>query len=61
MPNDSRFAAPATPRVEAVPEAAVAQIVAALGRIRFGDIRLTVHEGRLVQLDITERTRFSQT
>jgi hypothetical protein len=44
-----------------VPEAAVAQIVAALGRIRFGDIRLTVHEGRLVQLDITERTRFAQT
>ncbi len=50
-----------TPRAEAVPEAAVAQIVAALGRIRFGDIRLTVHEGRLVQLDITERTRFAQT
>ena len=48
-------------RAEAVPDSAVAQIVEALGRISFGDIRLIVHEGRLVQLDITERTRFSQT
>jgi hypothetical protein len=31
-----------------------------LGRIRFGDVRLTVHEGRVVQMDVTERTRFSQ-
>jgi hypothetical protein len=48
-------------RAETVPDRAVAQIIEALDRIRFGDIRLTVHEGRLVQIDITERTRFSQT
>jgi hypothetical protein len=31
----------------------------ALARLRFGVINLTVHDGKLVQLDITERKRFS--
>lgn len=44
----------------APPQPALAHVVEALGRLRFGDIRLTVHEGRLVQVDVTERTRFSQ-
>ncbi|MFM7027461.1 MAG: YezD family protein [Chakrabartia sp.] len=30
----------------------------ALARLRFGVINLTVHDGKLVQLDITERKRF---
>lgn len=30
----------------------------ALARMRFGQVQLTVHEGRLVQLDVTERQRF---
>ncbi|TPE60168.1 DUF2292 domain-containing protein [Sandaracinobacter neustonicus] len=47
-----------SPRPEPVPDSAVSLIVEALGRVRFGDIRLTVHEGRLVQIDVTERTRF---
>ncbi len=29
----------------------------ALGRLRFGSIQLTIHEGKLVQIDVTERTR----
>ena len=29
----------------------------ALARLRFGSIQLTVHEGKLVQIDVTERTR----
>ena len=29
----------------------------ALSRLRFGSIQLTVHEGKLVQIDVTERTR----
>lgn len=29
----------------------------ALGRLRFGTIHLTIHEGKLVQIDVTERTR----
>lgn len=31
----------------------------ALGRLKFGAIQLTVHEGKLVQVDVTERQRFS--
>jgi hypothetical protein len=41
-------------------EAALAHIAEALARVGFGEIRLTIHEGRLVQIDVTERTRFSQ-
>lgn len=29
-----------------------------LARIRFGAIQLTVHEGKLVQMDVTEKQRF---
>jgi hypothetical protein len=29
----------------------------ALGRLRFGSIHLTIHEGKLVQIDVTEKTR----
>ena len=31
----------------------------ALDRLRYGAIQLTVHDGRLVQIDVTERTRFT--
>ena len=37
----------------------LAQVVQALGQLRFGVIQLTVHEGKLVQLDITEKRRFT--
>lgn len=40
-------------------ELALSCVAEALGKIRFGDIRLTIHEGRLVQVDVTEKTRFS--
>jgi len=30
----------------------------ALAKIRFGAIQLTVHEGKLVQMDVTEKHRF---
>ncbi|BBE32575.1 YezD family protein [Sphingosinicella microcystinivorans] len=30
----------------------------ALGRLRYGTITLTVHDARIVQLDITEKRRF---
>lgn len=34
-------------------------VLDALNRLRFGAIQLTVHDGKLVQVDITERTRFT--
>lgn len=40
-------------------DAMLAVVTNALDRLRFGDIRLTVHEGRLVQIDVTERTRLT--
>ena len=33
--------------------------VEALDRLRFGVIQLTVHDGKLMQVDVTERRRFS--
>jgi hypothetical protein len=32
-------------------------IADALARLRFGSIQLTVHEGKLVQMEVTEKTR----
>jgi len=34
-------------------------VLDALNSLRFGAIQLTVHEGKLVQVDITERKRFN--
>jgi hypothetical protein len=39
--------------------AALAAVAEAVGRLRFGSVHLTVHEGRVVQLDVTERQRFT--
>lgn len=42
---------------EAVPRA-VQTVLDALDKLRFGAIQLTVHEGKLVQVDVTERHRY---
>ena len=34
-------------------------VTGAIGRLRFGTVLVTVHEGKVVQLDTTERRRFS--
>ncbi len=34
-------------------------VVEAISRLRYGAIELTVHDGRVVQLEVTERQRFS--
>lgn len=31
----------------------------ALGNLRFGGIQLTVHEGKLVQIEVTEKRRLT--
>jgi len=43
---------------DAVP-APLAAVADALSRLRYGAVHLTVHDGRVVQLDITERQRFT--
>jgi len=37
----------------------LATIAEAAARLRFGAIQLTVHEGRIVQLEVTEKQRFT--
>ena len=34
-------------------------VAGAIARLRYGAIELTVHDGRVVQLEVTERQRFS--
>lgn len=34
-------------------------VLNALAKLKFGAIQLTVHEGKLVQVDVTERKRFT--
>jgi hypothetical protein len=41
------------------PEEALAAIRDYLETIRFGSIALTIHEGRIVQLDVTEKRRLT--
>ena len=42
----------------ATPSRAVQTVLEALEKLKFGAIQLTVHEGRLVQVDVTERHRY---
>jgi hypothetical protein len=51
---------PATPDPIVKSDPEHLRIVAeALERLRFGVIQLTVHDGRLMQVDVTERRRFT--
>jgi hypothetical protein len=34
-------------------------VAEAISRLRYGTIQLTVHDGRVVQLEVTERQRFT--
>lgn len=40
-------------------ERSVAAVRSALEALRFGSITLTIHDARVVQLDVTEKTRFT--
>ncbi len=42
-------------------EESLASVREALSGLRFGTIVLTVHEGRLVQIDVTEKKRLKPT
>jgi len=53
-PDDRRSSSP-----EQTAAAALATIGEAISRLRYGSIGLTIHDGRVVQLEVTERQRFS--
>lgn len=42
-----------------VPTATLHAVAEAVERLRYGTVQLTVHDGRVVQLDVTERQRFT--
>ncbi len=46
-------------RIDAVGGAAVRAVAEAVDRLRYGVVQLTIHDGRVVQLDVTERQRFT--
>jgi len=54
---------PQTLRLSTTPEQtasiALGAVAEAISRLRYGAITLTVHDGRVVQLDVTERQRFT--
>lgn len=37
----------------------LAALVSALDGLKYGHVDVTIHEGRVVQLDVTEKKRFS--
>ncbi|WP_159978878.1 MULTISPECIES: YezD family protein [unclassified Novosphingobium] len=41
-------------------EESLANVREALSGMKFGQIVLTVHEGRLMQIDVTQKRRFGQ-
>jgi len=41
-------------------EEALAAVRETLSRLRFGSVAITVHDGRIVQLDVTEKRRLAR-
>lgn len=39
---------------------ALAVVSEALGRLSYGSIQLTVHDGKVMQIEVTERKRLSE-
>lgn len=48
----------AQPATASIPPGVLAALHEALERLRFGVVQLIVHEGRVVQLEVTEKHRF---
>lgn len=48
------------PKTNTTPEEALAAIREYLSRIHFGSIALTIHDGRIVQMDVTEKRRLAR-
>ena len=47
------------PRERDTGEEALVAIRECLSRVRFGTIAVTIHDGKVVQLDVTEKTRLA--
>jgi hypothetical protein len=58
-PTDSRGADPKRATPDEAAAIAINAVADAVSRLRYGAIGLTVHDGRVVQLEVTERQRFT--
>lgn len=56
-PDTARSSGNDTPIDKALP--ALTAVQEAVSRLRYGTVQLTIHDGRVVQLDVTERQRFT--
>lgn len=60
MPNtNGQHSNSAANRPEVVSGIALRAVAEAVERLRYGVVQLTIHDGRVVQLDVTERQRFT--
>lgn len=60
MPNtNGQHSNSAASRPEVVSGIALRAVAEAVERLRYGVVQLTIHDGRVVQLDVTERQRFT--
>ena len=57
MSQSSPQAKQGTPERDDQHAGALALVRQALDKLKFGAVHLTVHEGRLVQIEVTEKTR----
>jgi hypothetical protein len=57
--SEPRRPADPGPASDVADHPALASVAEALGRMRYGAIQLIVHDGRLVQVEVTERQRFA--
>ena len=46
-----------TPEAQRILEDSIASVRDALSNLKYGNVSLTVHEGRVVQIDVTEKKR----
>lgn len=49
--------APPSPETVRILEDSIASVREALTGLKYGNVSLTVHEGRVVQIDVTEKKR----
>jgi hypothetical protein len=58
--TDQRPSGPAETNSLPVDASVIEAVAGAIGRLSYGVVQLTVHDGKVVQLDVTERQRFSR-
>lgn len=57
MTNSNNAQPPLAPEAAKLLEEGLANVREALSGLKFGNVSLTVHEGRIVQIDVTEKRR----